>query len=88
MSTVLKRNAGKTSDVEFLIDLHKAVALGDNAHSEGRLGLFAKQFGSLPFRGYWFDSKYYIIRVDSGYESLLGGTGLPILEIMQLKKSL
>lgn len=68
----LRNNVDNLTHMEFLFGLQSIVALGDNGHSEGRLALFPQTFGSLPFRGYWFDSKYHIIRVKPGYEDLLG----------------
>jgi hypothetical protein len=60
------------SELEFLIELHRIYALSENAHDEGRFALFPRGWGSMPFRGYWFDSQYRIIRVLPGYEELLG----------------
>lgn len=68
----LRLQVDSKSELEFLIELHRIYALSENAHDEGSFHLFPIGWGSLPFRGYWFDGQYRIIRVFPGYEDLLG----------------
>lgn len=68
----LRSQVESKSELEFLIELHRIYSLSENAHDEGSLELFPIGWGSLPYRGYWFDGQYRIIRVLPGYEELLG----------------
>lgn len=68
----LRTHIDSKSELEFLIELHRIYALSKNAHDEGSFHLFPIGWGSVPYRGYWFDGQYRIIRVLPGFEDLLG----------------
>lgn len=59
-------------DVQFQIGLHRIAALGNNPHSSIREGGFARNFGALPIRGYFFEEGYHVLRTAPGHEDLLG----------------
>ncbi len=84
--TELRAGAGDLSELAFLIGMHRVVILADNGHSEGRTAIFPYTFGSLPFRGYWFNGSYHIVRTPVAHRDLLGAEvthfdGRPLEEV-------
>ena len=66
------------SEARFEMEISKALAIADNAHSNISAGARARRLNSVPLRFYWFDEGLHVILAREGHQDLLGNKILKI----------
>jgi len=74
----LADSADRLTNEEMIVGLARAVALADNAHTRLYLVRNRSDLRRLPVRVWWFADGPFVVRVQPGYESLLGARLLSI----------
>jgi hypothetical protein len=83
---------GRTDD-EIIVELARAVALAENAHTRLYLVRNRTEVRRLPVRVWWFADGLFVVRAQPGYEALLGARvericGKPVEQVRRAARTL
>lgn len=65
-------SAGDMSEAEFYMALSRAVALGDNGHTNISTSPLYREFPGIPVKFHWFDDGLFAVRAASEFSDLVG----------------
>ena len=84
----LKQTVGGKSDEQIIVELAKAVALANNAHTRLYLLRNRTELRRYPIRVWWFPDGLYVVRTTPEYSALLGARILRIAgrSVEQIKR--
>lgn len=84
----LQKSLDSKSDEQVIVELAKAVALANNAHTRLYLLRNRTELRRYPIRVWWFPEGLYVVRATPAYSALLGARILSLggLSVQQLKR--
>lgn len=84
----LQQTVEQKTDEQIIVELAKAVALADNAHTRLYLIRNRSELRRYPIRVWWFAEGLYVVRTTPEYSALLGARILQIAgrSVQQLKR--
>jgi hypothetical protein len=68
----IKESVPRRTDPELMVDLARAIALSENAHTRLYLVRNRTAVRRLPIRVWWFREGFYVVRTTAEYKDLLG----------------